>query len=160
MLEPKNNDELPAIPGKRYFTIGEVSELCGVKPHVLRYWEQEFTQLKPVKRRGNRRYYQHHEVLLIRRIRELLYDQGFTISGARNRLAEGGPSGRTLRSNGESVVANADEAEPLVDQDAADDADPIVETASNEAMPLPEVDEADLAQLRVELLSIRKLLGD
>ncbi len=77
---------LPLIPAKRYFTIGEVSELCGVKPHVLRYWEQEFTQLKPVKRRGNRRYYQHHEVLLIRRIRELLYEQGFTISGARNKL--------------------------------------------------------------------------
>jgi DNA-binding transcriptional MerR regulator len=82
------NAQLPPIPAKRYFTIGEVSELCGVKPHVLRYWEQEFTQLKPVKRRGNRRYYQHHEVLLIRRIRELLYDQGFTISGARNRLDE------------------------------------------------------------------------
>ncbi|HWT27927.1 MAG TPA: MerR family transcriptional regulator [Methylophilaceae bacterium] len=80
--------QLPPIPAKRYFTIGEVSELCGVKPHVLRYWEQEFTQLKPVKRRGNRRYYQHHEVLLIRRIRELLYEQGFTISGARNRLDE------------------------------------------------------------------------
>src|SRR6186713_1172726 len=80
--------QLPPIPAKRYFTIGEVSELCGVKPHVLRYWEQEFTQLKPVKRRGNRRYYQHHEVLLIRRIRELLYDQGFTISGARNQLDE------------------------------------------------------------------------
>jgi DNA-binding transcriptional MerR regulator len=80
---------LPAIPAKRYFTIGEVSELCAVKPHVLRYWEQEFTQLKPIKRRGNRRYYQHHEVLLIRKIRELLYEQGFTISGARNRLADG-----------------------------------------------------------------------
>jgi DNA-binding transcriptional MerR regulator len=80
---------LPPIPPKRYFTIGEVSELCGVKPHVLRYWEQEFAQLKPVKRRGNRRYYQHHEVLLIRRIRELLYEQGFTISGARNKLDSG-----------------------------------------------------------------------
>ena len=80
---------LPAIPAKRYFTIGEVSDLCGVKPYVLRYWEQEFTQLKPMKRRGNRRYYQHHEVLLIRRIRELLYEQGFTISGARNRLTDG-----------------------------------------------------------------------
>jgi len=80
---------LPAIPAKRYFTIGEVSELCAVKPHVLRYWEQEFTQLKPIKRRGNRRYYQHHEVLLIRKIRELLYEQGFTISGARNRLTDG-----------------------------------------------------------------------
>ena len=88
---PKTSgDELPPIPAKRYFTIGEVSELCGVKPHVLRYWEQEFTQLKPVKRRGNRRYYQHHEVLLVRRIRELLYNQGFTISGARNRLGEVG----------------------------------------------------------------------
>ena len=86
MLEPANNDELPAIPGKRYFTIGEVSELCGVKPHVLRYWEQEFPQLKPVKRRGNRRYYQRQDVLVIRQIRALLYDQGFTIGGARNRL--------------------------------------------------------------------------
>jgi DNA-binding transcriptional MerR regulator len=86
-MEPsRRKTELPPIPAKRYFTIGEVSELCGVKPHVLRYWEQEFTQLKPVKRRGNRRYYQHHEVLLIRRIRELLYEEGFTISGARNRL--------------------------------------------------------------------------
>jgi DNA-binding transcriptional MerR regulator len=85
-------NELPAIPAKRYFTIGEVSELCGVKPHVLRYWEQEFTQLKPLKRRGNRRYYQHHEVLLIRRIRELLYEHGFTINGARNRLEDSVPS--------------------------------------------------------------------
>jgi DNA-binding transcriptional MerR regulator len=89
-LKASGGDELPPIPAKRYFTIGEVSELCGVKPHVLRYWEQEFNQLKPVKRRGNRRYYQHHEVLLVRRIRELLYNQGFTISGARNRLDEGG----------------------------------------------------------------------
>jgi DNA-binding transcriptional MerR regulator len=86
MAEQALNTELPPIPAKRYFTIGEVSELCGVKPHVLRYWEQEFTQLSPVKRRGNRRYYQHHEVLLIRRIRALLYDDGFTISGARNLL--------------------------------------------------------------------------
>jgi DNA-binding transcriptional MerR regulator len=86
--------QLPPIPAKRYFTIGEVSELCGVKPHVLRYWEQEFTQLKPVKRRGNRRYYQHHEVLLIRRIRELLYEQGFTISGARARLDESAVQGK------------------------------------------------------------------
>ena len=87
-------NDLPAIPAKRYFTIGEVSELCGVKPHVLRYWEQEFTQLKPLKRRGNRRYYQHHEVLLIRRIRELLYEHGFTINGARNRLEE--PGGQVM----------------------------------------------------------------
>ena len=85
-MESRRKADLPPIPAKRYFTIGEVSDLCGVKPHVLRYWEQEFTQLKPVKRRGNRRYYQHHEVLLIRRIRELLYEEGFTISGARNRL--------------------------------------------------------------------------
>ena len=93
---------LPAIPAKRYFTIGEVSELCGVKPHVLRYWEQEFTQLNPVKRGGNRRYYQHHEVLLVRRIRELLYEQGFTINGARNRLGDDGRLGRptTKRSGG------------------------------------------------------------
>ena len=86
MLEPSNNNELPVIPEKRYFTIGEVSELCGVKPHVLRYWEQEFTQLNPVKRRGNRRYYQRHEVLMIREIRTLLYEQGYTISGARAHL--------------------------------------------------------------------------
>lgn len=97
MESPVHKTQLPPIPAKRYFTIGEVSDLCGVKPHVLRYWEQEFTQLKPVKRRGNRRYYQHHEVLLIRRIRELLYDQGFTISGARNRLDE-------LTSDGERAV--------------------------------------------------------
>ena len=97
MESHSSNSSLPPIPAKRYFTIGEVSELCGVKPHVLRYWEQEFTQLKPVKRRGNRRYYQHHEVLLIRRIRDLLYEQGFTISGARNRLDEGvSASGRAL----------------------------------------------------------------
>ncbi|MEO0574750.1 MAG: MerR family transcriptional regulator [Pseudomonadota bacterium] len=86
MLEPGNNDQLPPIPGKRYFTIGEVSDLCSVKPHVLRYWEQEFPQLKPVKRRGNRRYYQRQDVLVIRQIRSLLYDQGFTIGGARQRL--------------------------------------------------------------------------
>ncbi|MFH1044451.1 MAG: MerR family transcriptional regulator [Pseudomonadota bacterium] len=93
MESHSSNSSLPPIPAKRYFTIGEVSELCGVKPHVLRYWEQEFTQLKPVKRRGNRRYYQHHEVLLIRRIRDLLYEQGFTISGARNRLDARASSG-------------------------------------------------------------------
>src|SRR5881398_2569536 len=101
---------LPAIPAKRYFTIGEVSDLCGVKPYVLRYWEQEFTQLKPMRRRGNRRYYQHHEVLLIRRIRELLYEQGFTISGARNRLTEAAHArGGVLEPSG------VDETEALVD---------------------------------------------
>ena len=94
--------DLPSIPAKRYFTIGEVSELCGVKPHVLRYWEQEFTQLKPVKRRGNRRYYQHHEVLLVRRIRGLLYEQGFTISGARNQL---GASLATMGEHASSEVS-------------------------------------------------------
>jgi DNA-binding transcriptional MerR regulator len=91
---------LPSIPAKRYFTIGEVSELCGVKSHVLRYWEQEFTQLRPVKRRGNRRYYQHHEVLLIRRIRQLLYEEGFTISGARNRLADAASTLRVAAEEG------------------------------------------------------------
>ena len=90
MLEPSNNQELPAIPGKRYFTIGEVSELCAVKPHVLRYWEQEFPQLKPVKRRGNRRYYQREDVLTIRQIRSLLYEQGYTIGGARQRMTDEG----------------------------------------------------------------------
>jgi len=89
MLEPTNNNELPPIPGKRYFTIGEVSDLCAVKPHVLRYWEQEFTQLKPVKRRGNRRYYQRQDVVMIREIRSLLYEQGYTIGGARLQLTDG-----------------------------------------------------------------------
>jgi DNA-binding transcriptional MerR regulator len=110
--KPSGGEELPPIPAKRYFTIGEVSELCGVKPHVLRYWEQEFSQLKPVKRRGNRRYYQHHEVLLVRRIRELLYSQGFTISGARNRLDEGNAS-EAVAVHGESrgaVEASAEAA--------------------------------------------------
>jgi len=90
MLEAGNNNELPAIPGKRYFTIGEVSDLCNVKPHVLRYWEQEFPQLKPIKRRGNRRYYQRHDVIMIRQIRGLLYEQGFTIGGARQKLTSSG----------------------------------------------------------------------
>lgn len=99
MLEPTNNDELPVIPGKRYFTIGEVSELCAVKPHVLRYWEQEFPQLKPVKRRGNRRYYQRQDVLTIRQIRSLLYDQGFTIGGARHKMEEDENSSEKLADN-------------------------------------------------------------
>jgi DNA-binding transcriptional MerR regulator len=102
---------LPAIPAKRYFTIGEVSELCGVKPHVLRYWEQEFTQLRPMKRRGNRRYYQHHEVLMIRRIRDLLYDQGFTISGARNKLQEIVQVERDKRRAGEVMLEGVEEVE-------------------------------------------------
>lgn len=99
---------LPSIPAKRYFTIGEVSDLCGVKPHVLRYWEQEFTQLRPMKRRGNRRYYQHHEVLMIRRIRDLLYDQGFTISGARNKLQELVQFERDKRKAGEVLLEGVD----------------------------------------------------
>lgn len=103
---------LPPIPAKRYFTIGEVSELCGVKPHVLRYWEQEFTQLRPIKRRGNRRYYQHHEVLMIRRIRELLYDQGFTISGARNQLHEQVQQESDKQRNGEVMQDGLELLEP------------------------------------------------
>jgi DNA-binding transcriptional MerR regulator len=124
-MEPSRRKvDLPPIPAKRYFTIGEVSELCGVKPHVLRYWEQEFTQLKPVKRRGNRRYYQHHEVLLIRRIRELLYEQGFTISGARNRLDEGmtahstrnsGAAGRAQEGQGANLGALRQEIKRVID---------------------------------------------
>ncbi|MEX1166160.1 MAG: MerR family transcriptional regulator [Hydrogenophaga sp.] len=105
--------DLPPIPAKRYFTIGEVGDLCGVKPHVLRYWEQEFTQLRPMKRRGNRRYYQHHEVLMIRRIRELLYDQGFTISGARNKLQETAQVEREMRSADEAPPAILASMDPL-----------------------------------------------
>jgi len=105
MLEPGNNDELPPIPGKRYFTIGEVSDLCAVKPHVLRYWEQEFPQLTPVKRRGNRRYYQRQDVLIIRQIRALLYEEGFTIGGARQRLA--GDSAREDTSQSQQIIKQA-----------------------------------------------------
>jgi DNA-binding transcriptional MerR regulator len=164
---------LPAIPAKRYFTIGEVSELCGVKPYVLRYWEQEFTQLKPMKRRGNRRYYQHHEVLLIRRIRELLYDQGFTISGARNRLADAALSARSAAA--EALEAGVDEADladaESVGAESGEDASggSIIEAAAAHLRALsPEVRaEAkgavaavmDSAQLRVELMSIRELLS-
>ena len=149
---------LPAIPAKRYFTIGEVSVLCGVKPYVLRYWEQEFTQLKPVKRRGTRRYYQHHEVLLIRRIRELLYDQGFTISGARNRLAEQAPAPRA--GHGDEQAGAGIRAEPAPSPAAAspEEADVLV-TVEGDELPLPDVSEFDLAQLRTELVAIRKLLG-
>lgn len=129
---------LPPIPAKRYFTIGEVSELCGVKPHVLRYWEQEFTQLRPVKRRGNRRYYQHHEVLLIRRIRELLYEQGFTINGARNRLdAPGAGSGDALAGGAQQVPPGAG-------------ADPAGASADAAVV--------DVVQLRRELLAVVALL--
>ena len=141
---------LPPIPAKRYFTIGEVSDLCGVKPYVLRYWEQEFTQLKPMKRRGNRRYYQHHEVLLIRRIRDLLYEQGFTISGARNRLADaaGLPSGQ-LTTALEAEAATIDGSEAA--WDSADN--------TPSAMLLPDVTELSPDQVRDELLAIRSLLA-
>jgi len=120
MAEQALSIELPPIPAKRYFTIGEVSDLCGVKPHVLRYWEQEFTQLSPVKRRGNRRYYQHHEVLLIRRIRALLYDDGFTISGARNLLDA---KGRIKSEKSKSVEDDAADTliNPPLSQDSVDD---------------------------------------
>jgi len=147
---------LPPIPAKRYFTIGEVSELCGVKPYVLRYWEQEFTQLKPMKRRGNRRYYQHHEVLLIRRIRDLLYEQGFTISGARNRLTD---AAAIRGSNNEGLPGG----EPTGD---AIDLDVVIEQLTSEEasanqIPQPEVATIALSplQVREELLSIRGLLA-
>jgi len=120
MAEQALNIELPPIPAKRYFTIGEVSELCGVKPHVLRYWEQEFTQLSPVKRRGNRRYYQHHEVLLIRRIRALLYDDGFTISGARNLLDAKGRLKSEKNKSAEGELVDALSATPLSQDSAVD----------------------------------------
>ena len=142
---------LPAIPAKRYFTIGEVSDLCGVKPYVLRYWEQEFTQLKPMKRRGNRRYYQHHEVLLIRRIRDLLYDQGFTISGARNQLAEaGGLRVDALQAfHEEALEAALREADGL-------DADP--PSGAPDVEPSPAGAQLSIEQLRRELLAIRESL--
>ena len=141
---------LPAIPAKRYFTIGEVSDLCGVKPYVLRYWEQEFTQLKPMKRRGNRRYYQHHEVLLIRRIRDLLYDQGFTISGARNQL------GDLLAGGGRLPPPGLEDDDPALG--IADGAVDAGDALPPDGLPVPEVLELETAQLRAELLSIRDLL--
>ncbi len=138
---------LPPIPAKRYFTIGEVSELCGVKPHVLRYWEQEFTQLKPVKRRGNRRYYQHHEVLLIRKIRELLYEEGFTISGARNRLD--GIDDKTDKSD------KADKAIPQAPlADLLTERLPAMPVANTQAYQSP----VDVAALRQQLQQIIALL--
>jgi DNA-binding transcriptional MerR regulator len=145
---------LPAIPAKRYFTIGEVSDLCGVKPYVLRYWEQEFTQLKPMKRRGNRRYYQHHEVLLIRRIRELLYEQGFTISGARNRLSES----QQARSAPPAIDGLDVEVTEIIDGIEEVDLDvPAPAPAESPAETKPR-DEVSLRQMRQELMSIRGLL--
>jgi len=151
---------LPPIPVKRYFTIGEVGELCGVKPHVLRYWEQEFTQLRPMKRRGNRRYYQHHEVLMIRRIRDLLYDQGFTISGARNKLQELVQGERDRRKAGvvplegmEAVEIDQEEFDAAIHQEE----DRTGPEAEPKAAPRT-VDPSQLLHLRRELFEIRELL--
>ena len=144
---------LPPIPAKRYFTIGEVGDLCGVKPHVLRYWEQEFTQLRPMKRRGNRRYYQHHEVLMIRRIRDLLYEQGFTISGARNKMQEILQAERDRKRNGEVLLAGLDELEAL---------DGEIDEAMTETdlmVPTHETAGDRLLLLRRELFEIRDLLS-
>lgn len=162
---------LPAIPAKRYFTIGEVSDLCGVKPYVLRYWEQEFTQLKPMKRRGNRRYYQHHEVLLIRRIRGLLYDQGFTISGARNQLLD--VAGGSARSDAHAL-AELDADSALLDEDLLADEDDAAQANVDhvrldgiELMPAQGFESSgavscqeklSLEQVRAELISIRDVL--
>ncbi len=148
---------LPSIPAKRYFTIGEVSELCGVKPHVLRYWEQEFTQLRPMKRRGNRRYYQHHEVLMIRRIRDLLYDQGFTISGARNKLQEIVQGERDRRRAGEVMLEGVESIEVEGHPEEDDDLSPagpgaLVAAGTETVMQR-------LVQLRRELFEIRDLLS-
>ena len=115
MLEPSNNNELPPIPGKRYFTIGEVSDLCQVKPHVLRYWEQEFPQLKPVKRRGNRRYYQRQDVIMIRQIRSLLYEQGYTIGGARLQLVDSKDDPQLSREAIHSIISELEEIKAILD---------------------------------------------
>ena len=142
---------LPAIPSKRYFTIGEVGDLCGVKPHVLRYWEQEFTQLRPMKRRGNRRYYQHHEVLMIRRIRDLLYDQGFTISGARNKMQEIIQAERDKKRNGE-VMLDGVEVLEMDDSDMPDFDDSQMQAPMTAGFD-------QLLQVRRELFEIRDLLA-
>lgn len=144
------DSSLPSIPAKRYFTIGEVGELCGVKPHVLRYWEQEFTQLRPMKRRGNRRYYQHHEVLMIRRIRDLLYDQGFTISGARNKMQELMDHERDKKRNGEVLLDGVESLDPQDDANAS--------AAHGDTHPLSGTSPQAWVEFRQELLSIRALL--
>jgi DNA-binding transcriptional MerR regulator len=141
---------LPLIPAKRYFTIGEVGDLCGVKPHVLRYWEQEFTQLRPMKRRGNRRYYQHHEVLMIRRIRDLLYDQGFTITGARNKMQELLQSERDKKRNGEVMLDGVEVLE-------VDDVD-LDDFEDGQGVDLTGGLALQLSQVRRELFEIRELL--
>ena len=142
---------LPAIPAKRYFTIGEVGDLCGVKPHVLRYWEQEFTQLRPMKRRGNRRYYQHHEVLMIRRIRDLLYDQGFTISGARNKMQDIVQAERDKKRNGE-VMLDGVEVLEVSDSELQDFEDSQLDEGLG-------VGNEQLLLVRRELFEIRNLLS-
>ena len=142
---------LPPIPAKRYFTIGEVGDLCGVKPHVLRYWEQEFTQLRPMKRRGNRRYYQHHEVLMIRRIRDLLYDQGFTISGARNKMQEILQAERDKKRNGEMLLDCVEVIE-IGDADVSDFEDDQEDAATDHGSDR-------LLFVRRELFEIRNLLS-
>ncbi|MGC3986165.1 MAG: MerR family transcriptional regulator [Pseudorhodoferax sp.] len=146
---------LPSIPAKRYFTIGEVGDLCGVKPHVLRYWEQEFTQLRPMKRRGNRRYYQHHEVLMIRRIRDLLYDQGFTISGARNKLQEHGRPPQEQLADADVDAAGAEEVGAFTADEVEPDAFEHMLIGDDDAGAA-----VRLAQVRRELFEIRSLLAD
>ena len=162
-------NSLPSIPAKRYFTIGEVGELCGVKPHVLRYWEQEFTQLRPVKRRGNRRYYQHHEVLMIRRIRDLLYEQGFTISGARNKMQE---MAHALKAQGKGAADNdnldtelpvgfesdgIENDEVNLSQQAGPGASRVLESAQRSSLLQAT---SSLPSLRRELMDIRDLLSN
>lgn len=143
---------LPPIPAKRYFTIGEVGDLCGVKPHVLRYWEQEFTQLRPMKRRGNRRYYQHHEVLMIRKIRDLLYDQGFTISGARNKMQELLQAERDKKRNGEVQLDGMEVLE--LDEAEIDDFEDVPQAMPDEMAGL------EMHAIKRELMDIRELLMD
>ena len=154
-------NSLPSIPAKRYFTIGEVGELCGVKPHVLRYWEQEFTQLRPVKRRGNRRYYQHHEVLMIRRIRDLLYEQGFTISGARNKMQEIAQSQRGLKKENAEDIAYDDANNESIEPDSFEDLSEVdvKELALESAQRASNFQaSSSLPTLRRELMDIRDML--
>ncbi len=147
---------LPAIPAKRYFTIGEVADLCQVKPYVLRYWEQEFAQLKPMKRRGNRRYYQHHEVLLIRRIRDLLYEQGFTIIGARNRLSDAAAAANDAKAE-QAEKARALMMEPMIERELDDLT--VAALAHDQGVGAADAVELTIDHMRVELLAIKRLLG-
>jgi DNA-binding transcriptional MerR regulator len=155
-VSPIVSSPLPAIPAKRYFTIGEVGELCNVKPHVLRYWEQEFTQLRPMKRRGNRRYYQHHEVLMIRKIRDLLYEQGFTISGARNRLQDAPASDRSNAEPDGLLTTPSDEARAMQRESLGLAAQ---NTLTLSLAPLAMQGASDMVGLRAELVRIREILA-